>query len=154
MRVFVSVAVVLVHACGSSMSTYVTPSATCSDGPRWPRGTDFEYERGGPTDAPPCTPHCGQVPSPSGMWSGIGGPGATTSDALPSGACNEEGVVCTMTAEWLGPCPDGATPVGPLNLFICRCMSGAWSCTIDASSPSATNQSCFDPNIQDAGADG
>lgn len=133
---------------------YTTPSMTCSDGPRWPRGTQFEYERGGPIDAPACTPHCGPNKSPSSMWSGARG--ALTSDALPSGACAENGVVCTMSAEWLGPCPEGAEAIGPLDLFICRCASGAWACTIDATSPSATSNSCRLPDgtIVAPGTDG
>lgn len=134
------VAVLTPVACSSS---YETPSAECSNGPRWPRGTHFEYERDGPTDAPKCTPHCG----------GTG----RTSDGLPSGACNEDGVVCTMTAEWLGPCPEGETASGPIDIFICRCTNGAWACTIDATAPSATMQSCSGDGArrlaQDAGAD-
>jgi hypothetical protein len=77
------------------------------------------------------------------MWVGSG---ALTSDALPSGACAEDGVVCTMQAEVLGPCPDGAEAIGPLDLFICRCRSGAWACTIDATAPSGTAWSCRAPD--------
>lgn len=160
MRVVVLVAIAVVAvltpvACSSS--SYETPSTECSNGPRWPRGTNFEYERGGPTDAPNCTPHCGEISAPSGMWSGAGGRGATTSDSLPSGSCNEDGVVCTMSAEWLGPCPAGETAVGPLDLFICRCANDAWVCTVDATSPSATGFSCSGDAArrvaEDAGAD-
>ena len=143
----VAVAVVsslLIPSCTSE--TYVTPSTTCSDGPRWPRGTNFEYERNGPTDAPACTPHCGPNEAASGMWSGAGRGRALTSDALPSGACAEDGVVCTMEAEWLGPCPESAQASGPLNLFICRCASGAWACTVDATAPSATAWTCHNPD--------
>lgn len=136
----------LAGACGGES---VTPSATCSDAPRWPRGTRFEYERGGPSDAPACTPHCGPNAHASPMWGGAGGLNALTSDALPSGACDENGVACTMKAEWLGPCPPDGQPVGPLDLFICRCSGGRWSCTVDATSPSATSWSCMMPDGSD-----
>ena len=146
---FIVVALTLV-ACSTSStttSTYATPSSICSDGPRWPRGHDFAYERDGPTDAPKCTPHCG---------GGAGRGGELSSDALPSGTCSENGVVCTMTAEWLGPCPESATPSGPIDVFICRCTNGAWACTVDATAPSATTFSCSGDiaSGKDAGADG
>lgn len=131
---------VLTPSCASD--EYATPSATCSDGPRWPRGTDFEFERNGPTDAPACTPHCGPNEPASDMWSGTVRGGALTSDALPAGPCSEDGVVCTMQAEWLGPCPPTAVAIGPLDVFICRCASGAWACTVDATAPSGTLTTC------------
>jgi hypothetical protein len=134
---------------GESASKYRTPSATCSDGPRWPRGTSFAYEASGPTDAPRCTPHCGPNQPASPICSGVGGGPHLTSDALPSGACSEDGVVCTMTAEWLGPCPPDGSPSGPLDLFICRCTGGAWACTVDATAPSATSWSCRMPDGSD-----
>ena len=122
----------------------------CSNAPRWPNGTDFSYEHGGPSDAGPCTPHCGPNASASALW----GPpmlGKLTSAALPSGPCAHDGNTCTMAAEWLGPCPDGGSAVGPFDLFICRCTSGAWTCTIDDRSPSVTEQTCTLPD--DAGTD-
>jgi len=122
----------------------------CSDGPRWPNGTDFSYEHGGPSHAGPCTPHCGPNANASALW---GSPmlGKLTSAALPSGSCAHEGNTCTMAAEWLGPCPEGGAAVGPFDLFICRCTSGRWGCTIDDESPSATEQTCTLPD--DAGTD-
>jgi len=122
----------------------------CSDAPRWPNGTDFSYEDDGPSDAGPCTPHCGPNASASAMW----GPpmlGKLTSAALPSGPCVHEGNTCTMAAEWLGPCPEGGSAVGPFDLFICRCTSGEWACTIDGESPSGTAQTCTLPD--DAGTE-
>jgi hypothetical protein len=133
-----------VLACSTS-ATYATPSATCSDGARWERGTNFEYEKSAPTDAPACTPHCGPNRPASPAWGGA----ALTTDALPAGQCTEEGVVCTMQAEWLPPCPAEGSPGGPLDLFICRCSSGKWGCTIDATSPSATAWSCRMPDGSD-----
>src|SRR5688572_27292745 len=126
-------------------SKYATPSGACADGPRWPRGTNFEYERDGPTDAPACTPHCGPNQAASSNWPR----GFLTSDALPSGFCDEDGVVCTMAAEWIGPCPPEGKTFGPLNKFICRCRSENWTCTIDATSPSASVQSCTLPDGRD-----
>jgi len=123
----------------------------CTDGPRWPNGTDFQYELHGPTDAPACTPHCGPNASASSLW----GPpelGKLTIAALPSGGCQHDGNTCTMGAEWLGPCPAGGKAVGPLDLFICRCASGHWACTVDGTEPSATSWSCDLP--ADGGADG
>jgi hypothetical protein len=125
---------------------YITPSVVCSDGPRWPPGSQFEFERNGPTDAPRCTPHCGPNQPPSATWNGAGPRDALTSEALPSGSCSEDGVVCTMAAELLPACPAGTRAVGPLDLFICRCTSGAWGCTIDATGPSATSWSCVMPD--------
>jgi hypothetical protein len=66
-----------------------------------------------------------------------------------------------MHAESLGPCPETAEAIGPLNLFICRCASGAWACTVDATAPSATAWTCrntdgsqFSPGQSpDAGSD-
>jgi hypothetical protein len=139
---------VAVAACSgqTTEADYTAPSPVCSDAPRWPRGNNFAFEQGGPTNAPLCTPHCGPNKSASSMWTGVGPANKLTSDALPSGPCTEPGVVCTMTAEWLGPCPPEGSPVGPLDLFICRCTSGNWTCTIDASSPSATMWSCRMPD--------
>lgn len=159
-RVVLVLGATLFAACSTKESTtgstYSTPSTTCSDGPRWPRGTNFDYERGGPTDAPACTPHCGPNQPASALWGGR----ALTSDALPSGTCAESSVVCTMSAEWLGPCPPEGSPIGPLDLFICRCTSGIWACTVDATAPAATAWSCrlpdggdFDrPDSGDAGS--
>ncbi|MBX3187318.1 MAG: hypothetical protein KF819_09900 [Labilithrix sp.] len=145
------VAIVGLALFGACEPSYAPPSATCSDAPRWPRGTSFEYEHDGPTGVPACTPHCGPNRSASGKWNAVGAPGVTklTSDALPSGACSEDGVVCGMTAEWLGPCPDEGLASGPLNDFYCRCISGRWSCTVDARAPSATAWEC---HVADAGA--
>jgi hypothetical protein len=122
----------------------------CTDGPRWPNGSQFQYEVKGPTDAPACTPHCGPNASASSLW---GSPDLMklTSAALPSGACQHEGNTCTMAAEWLGPCPPSGRAVGPFDLFICRCTSGRWGCTVDGESPSATSQTCELPD--GAGAD-
>jgi hypothetical protein len=123
----------------------------CTDGPRWPNGSAFEYERHGPTDAPACTPHCGPNANASSLW---GGPELMklTSAALPSGTCAHEGNTCTMAAEWLGTCPPEGRAEGPFDLFICRCAAGRWACTIDGTEPSATSQSCALP--ENAGADG
>ena len=122
----------------------------CSDGPRWPNGTQFAYERGAPSDAGPCTPHCGPNAKASALWGSM--TMNLTSAALPSGACAHEGNTCTMGAEWLGPCPAGGLAEGPLDVFICRCTSGRWGCTIDATAPSATDWTCTPP--ADAGTDG
>ncbi len=123
----------------------------CSDGPRWPNGSPFEYEHDGPVTAPACTPHCGPNASASSLW---GPPDLMklTTAALPSGGCEHDGNTCTMGAEWLGVCPPGGRAVGPLDLFICRCTTGRWGCTVDDSSPSDTAQTCDLP--EDAGADG
>ena len=144
--VFVVAAFAATVACGA---TYLTPSARCTDGPRWPRGTNFAYEEKGPIDAPSCTPHCGPNDHASPMWDAVGtvdGREALTSDALPFGACAEDGVVCVMSAEWLGGCPPEGKASGPLNTFICRCRAGAWACTIDATAPSATGYRCELPD--------
>lgn len=117
----------------------------CSDGTRWVGGTPFQYESGGPTDAPACTPHCGPNAPASGMWSGVGNGNNLTSAALPSGPCLHPGNTCTMAAEWLGPCAPGNVASGPLDLFICRCTDGQWACTVDATAPSATAWSCVPP---------
>ena len=127
----------------------------CSDGPRWPNGTKFSYETNGPVDAPPCIPHCGPNASASALW-GPPALGKLTSAALPSGSCADEGNVCTMGAEWLGPCPPGGTAAGPFDLFICRCTSSKWECTVDATSPSSTEQTCSlpdDAGTEDGGSD-
>jgi hypothetical protein len=143
-----------VHAASEAGADEAGPPPTyfveaCTDGPRWPNGSQFSYERDGPTDAGPCTPHCGPNPKASALWGSMT-MGLTTA-ALPSGACSHEGNTCTMAAEWLGPCPLGDSAEGPLDLFICRCTSGQWGCTIDATAPSATSQSCTPP--ADAGMD-
>jgi hypothetical protein len=109
----------------------------CSNGVRWPGGTNFPYEADGPTNAPACTPHCGPN-APSATH-------ALTSAALPAGPCANAGNTCTMMAEWLGPCAPGNVASGPLDLFICRCTDATWVCTVDSTAPSATAWSCQAP---------
>ena len=135
------------NAAASPPPYFVEP---CSDAPRWPNGTNFSYEHGGPSDAGPCTPHCGPNANASALW-GSSMLGKLTSAALPSGPCAHEGNTCTIGAEWLGRCPEGGSAVGPFDRFICHCTSGNWGCTIDDESPSATEQTCTLPD--DAGTD-
>ena len=122
---------------------YVEP---CSDGPRWEGGTRFQLELHGPTTAPACTPHCGPNVEASPRVR-VPGMQRLTAAALPSGACVHAGNTCTMGAQSLGPCPPGSDADGPFDLFICRCVSGEWSCTIDGTSPGATAWSCEDGGV-------
>ncbi len=143
---------VVVIACSGTGET-TPPAATtsdgsalaCSNGARWPAGTSFEWEMNPPTEAETvaCVPHCSPN-EPAGSR-----PGYLRTDALPYGACTFSGT-CEMEAEWLGVCPPGVKGSGPVNRYLCRCVSGAWACTKDGTAPSGTIWSC--PGESDAGA--
>ena len=53
-------------------------------GPRQPRTANYEYETEVPRRVPGCTPHCGPNETAPGLWGAH-----LTTDALPSGKCNE-----------------------------------------------------------------
>jgi hypothetical protein len=96
-------------------------ASPCSTGPAYDasaNSTPFPYRP--PSDAgalPTCTPRCGSK-GPSAGFSNV--------DALPSGACSQEGELCGMSVSYY--C-EGAG-LGRVDGMECACEGGTWKCWI------------------------
>ncbi len=111
----------------------------CSSGPTYLRDQIGFPVENDPTQYPKCIPHCGYT------GDGLGGPGLGFyyADALPSGACTNDGATCSMTVAitCCGGQQRGPTG-GPVHGMRCRCQEGAWKCVIAAMGGAICR--CFD----------
>lgn len=72
-----------------------------------------------------------------------------TTDALPSGSCDQGVPTCTLAARV--PCACTGTG-GPVNVYECSCTNSSWNCSIKYVGTSLCL--CPDAAAVDAGADG
>lgn len=124
--------VLALAGCSSSSPDGASPSAppastttqaeTCSDGPRYPDGTQFGTYGGSHDELPACIAHCGDVPK--------GSRGDASTGALPSGSCSDGAATCEVLAEQVPACPPEMSGAGPVSEFVCHCASGAWTCEV------------------------
>ena len=97
-----------------------SPRSPCSTGAPYETTANFPFVDvdGGATE-PTCIPRCGAVRGSPDPVFGI--------DALPSGTCEVEGEVCKLGAREKCPPPNTR---GPLTVFRCSCVNGAWTCGV------------------------
>lgn len=110
--------VVLHHAPPLAVAWFA-PSP-CSTGPAYDYRTQFQFETRDRTYCRRCTPRCGVTVT------GTSGTAIYPIEALPSGQCQVENETCSMAGSVT--CCDGSQ--GPVDGFKCRCIKGAWTCTI------------------------
>ena len=123
-------------------------ASPCSDGVPYTSFSRFPMEDAPPgytvdsNNPPRCTNHCGTRDR-------VGAIQIFEYEALPSGQCSVEGMLCSMAANPMCPCQ--GTP-GGFNTFYCRCAAGQWRCAIINGSrnstmgcnPAITAASCSD----------
>lgn len=104
------------NAADGSFGVDETVHIWCSKGPpRDPRFPPPPATFPIPERRPECPPRCGAKRLPVGRYS--------LAD-IPSGACEEEGVVCGMIGQML--CAGGAYAAG--RSVVCKCDRGEWNC--------------------------
>ena len=146
--------VVMAIACSPSSSegTYDGPrTTTCSVGPPYDVQS-YPPARAASSSANvgACVPRCGGEE----MYPGLSGPIYAIA-ALPSGACPNDGELCTMTAAVVRSC-QGQTRGCDVSLFECACESGSWRCYVTSQGggvcgPCAEGDAAGPPDASDDG---
>lgn len=144
--VFTGVVCALLQSVGCSNEAQSPGTAqgttTCSTGAPYTDDTTFALVGAPVAPLPACKPRCD-------YQGGVEPPGFYFVEALPSGACVDEGVACGMAVRVR--CCGGRGPVvGPVNGMLCSCSAGVWKCGV-SNQGAATCGVCLDGG-SDAGA--
>jgi hypothetical protein len=104
-------------ACGCN-DNMASPSASEHSGTDDASDDDSTAAQDSPSGGCPVPP--GVTKNSNGYWEKA---------ALPSGSCSDAAPECSALIE--NPCP-AHYPRGPLDVWVCSCRFGAWSCYIDS----------------------
>jgi hypothetical protein len=99
--------------------------SACSTGPAYVFETAFPDIENADSSLPECVPRCENGDKRSGYGTASN---AWTIEALPSGACTNDGEACQMAAVRVRTCPSGEKSMCSYTGYECHCEGGNWKC--------------------------